>query len=343
MALFKKKDKKSDSSKFDDGADSSFDEDAVIPEEKKEKKIDPVAEILRLKAQFESFIEIKKASDERFGQINSQIGELRGTINNLSRSIQGIEIKAIKAADLVSAIQPDKLMVEVRKQDVKIEAVKASFESNEALIKTVMEEIKSLRKSVNRFRGVEELEKLSAEVKSNLKDLMKAKAEIERYSDKAESMFIEVEKRSKELDKYDSRFSSLEEGVKEVQTSLDELRLSVDEKSDRKEIKDVLERTHTFENHVTKLVAVLTKEFEDIKSYFNSEFNERFKKLESLIAVLRELQKPSPDFDKAIELLKEAANKKQENKLVKAARSVFKKEGKPPEKESDKEKEEKEK
>jgi hypothetical protein len=75
------------------------------------------ADIIKLKAEFDQFSELRKVINERFTRINEQIGELRGMIMDANRSMQDMEVKTVKAVDLVEAVHPDKLMAEVRKQD----------------------------------------------------------------------------------------------------------------------------------------------------------------------------------------------------------------------------------
>jgi len=124
----------------------------------------------RLKAGVEAFTEVRKSFTERFTRMSEQIGELRSMILERDRTIQTLELKAVKAADLVESIKPDKFMIELQKQNVKIEALKANLEGNEAIVDRVMEELKEIRRKIDFFRGVEEIINLSEEVKKELKE-----------------------------------------------------------------------------------------------------------------------------------------------------------------------------
>ena len=64
-------------------------------------------------------------------------------------------------------------MTEVQKQEVKLEALKANLEGNESIMDRIMEELRETRKKVEFFRGVEEIIKLSEEVKSELIEIKK--------------------------------------------------------------------------------------------------------------------------------------------------------------------------
>ncbi len=120
-----------------------------------------------MSASVDAFGEIRKSFSERFNRTSEQIGELRAMILDRDKSVQEIEIKAIKAHDLVDAVQPEKMMTEIQKQEAKIEALKANLEGNEAIMSRIMEELKDIKKKVEFFRGVEEIVKLSEETKAD--------------------------------------------------------------------------------------------------------------------------------------------------------------------------------
>ncbi|MFH1290909.1 MAG: hypothetical protein ABIH92_05915, partial [Nanoarchaeota archaeon] len=117
-------------------------------------------EVERMKASIESFGEVRKGLTERISGLSEQIGELRAMILDRDRTIQELELKAVKAADLVESVQPDKLMIQLQKEDAKFEALKANLEGNEAIMDRVMEELKEVRKKLEFFRGIDEIIKL---------------------------------------------------------------------------------------------------------------------------------------------------------------------------------------
>jgi len=78
-------------------------------------------EVDRLKAVQEAFQEVRKSFTERFTHLSEQIGELRSMILDRDRTIQTLELKSVKAIDLVESIKPDKFMMDLERQNVKIE------------------------------------------------------------------------------------------------------------------------------------------------------------------------------------------------------------------------------
>ena len=178
-------------------------------------------ELEKLKAGQEAFKEVRNSFSERFTQTSEQIGELRSMILEQSRALQEVELKAVKSADMVTSVQPEKLMTEVQKQEVKIEALKANHEGNEAIMSKVMEEISETRKKIEFFRGVEEIIKLSEEVKAELIEIKKVEGMINIQTDKVQTIYSEMRTRIQDLDAFkaenqDSK-ASIEQNTKDVE------------------------------------------------------------------------------------------------------------------------------
>jgi chromosome segregation ATPase len=214
--LFKKK----DSEEKKDAEDNEDSDDEDSNEETKENKpansgtkndtnvsgdlIKINTEIERIKVSVEGFAEVRKSFTERFSSISEQIGELRNMIFERDKNIQEIELKAIKAYDLLDSVHPEKIMSEVQKQDAKSEALKANLEGNEAIMDRIMEELKEAKKKIEFFRGVEEIIKLSEEVKSELIEIKKIESKIALNTDKVETIYAEMRKKYQDIDSFSS-------------------------------------------------------------------------------------------------------------------------------------------
>ena len=104
--------------------------DEEQPEEEKEEPEEPKnenislgqlkADLDKLSAKFTSFYELQKSNTERFTTINEQVGELRTMMIQRDKDAQSLEARATQAIDLVGTVQPDKLMIELQKEDGKI-------------------------------------------------------------------------------------------------------------------------------------------------------------------------------------------------------------------------------
>jgi hypothetical protein len=314
-------------------------EEAAEEPEKEEPKEDAAssngesADFSRLRVKIESLDEIRKANSERFARLSEQIGEVRGMILDTNRSVSEIELKATKTSDLVQAVQPDKLMVEVRKADGKVEAVRANIESNEAMMKTLMSELKELRNRIAFFRGLEQVMKLSEEVKKDLSRIQKTSALIERHSDKAETIFSEMQSRFSEMDQFTSTIKELKDDIRALTDATDMLKVQTVKKADKKEHEKLLKKVDEFETHVGNVIDLMSRKAKDLTAQFKGnvqKFQEMFenelRKGKRMTELIENLTKDNPEFEKNIKILKEV-EQREEN-----AQKLAKEEVKIPEK-----------
>ena len=203
------------------------------------------SEVSRISAAVEAFGEVRKSFSDTFARINEQIGELRSMILERDKSIQEIELKAVKAYDLVDSVHPEKISAMVQKEDAKIEALKANLEGNEAIMERVMEELRDIRKKINFFRGVEEIVKLSEEVKKELIEIKKEESKINIYADKVDTIYSEMRTKFKDVDNFDASLREVkvasEQNAKDVEFVKDKMG-EFAEKADVDKVVDKVQR-----------------------------------------------------------------------------------------------------
>jgi chromosome segregation ATPase len=224
-------------------------------------------EIDKLKASQEAFAEVRKSFTERFTRTSEQIGELRSMILDRDRTIQEIELKAIKASDLVQSVQPEKLMTGVQKQDVKIEALKANIEGNEAITSRVMEELREVRKKVEFFRGIEEIIKLSEEVKKELIEIKKIEGTINIQADKIQTIYGEMRTKLQRLDSFNSELQETKAFVDQSSKDLDFLKRKVSGLPEKTEIDNLVSKVQAYSDSLKELKnkSSLAKDIDQLK------------------------------------------------------------------------------
>jgi len=245
-------------------------EASVVDQDKKDEtfnsgnpKMD--MEITKIKAQLESYNEIRKSNSERFSRLSEQMGELRGMIMDTNKTMSKIEVSATKAIDLVESVHPEKLMVEIRKQEGKGEALKANIESNEAMMHDILEELKKVRQQMSFYKGIEQVTKLNEEVKGELIDIKKVEGTIERHADKAETIFIDMEKRFAEFEKFIRTVDDIEKTFHTMQGSFDNMKLDLSKKAEKKEIGSLMDKLTEFENHTGNILKLLDERSKHMK------------------------------------------------------------------------------
>lgn len=174
------------------------------------------ARLERIEAQIEAASEIRRLNEERFARINEALGELRNSLLEKEKAIRDIEVMATKASDLVSSVQPQTLMRQVMRLDARIDSQASKIDSNAALIDNIMNELKEIRRSIELFRGVEQIIKMSKDVKADIDVIKRIQGKIERDADRVEGIFADVESKFE-------KFADLNNRVKDIQAALEGL------------------------------------------------------------------------------------------------------------------------
>jgi len=229
-------------------------------------------EFAKIRGQLESFNEVRKASTERFTRVSEQIGELRGMVVDTNKMMSKVEVSSTKAIDLVESVHPEKLMIEVRRQDGKIEALRANIESNEAIMKDLMLELKKMRDKMSFYKGIEQVIALNDEIKQELATIKRVEANIERHADKVESVFIEVEKKFTQFEKFNDTVQDLDKMFKKIQGDFEKIRVRIELKLERKDFLDLVGRFDEFEKHSTNLLKLLDERNKSVKQDLDAQF-----------------------------------------------------------------------
>lgn len=225
-------------------------------------------EIDRLKAGQEAFQEVRKSFTERFTHTSEQIGELRSMILERDRAIQTLELKTIKAVDLVESIKPDKFMMDLERQNVKIEVIKANLEGNEAILDQIMEELKEIRKKINFFRGIEEIIKLSEEIKNELIGIKKIEGTINIQADKIQTIYSEMRKKIQDLDNFNTQFQESLAGVEQNSKDIDFLKIKIINFAEKDEVDKIFDQIKKYSETLKEIQkkTPLSRDIEKLKT-----------------------------------------------------------------------------
>jgi uncharacterized phage infection (PIP) family protein YhgE len=225
-------------------------------------------EIDRLKAGQEAFQEVRKSFTERFTRVSEQIGELRSMILDRDRTFQALELKSIKAIDLVESIKPDKFMMDLERQNVKIEALKANLEGNEAILDQVMEELKEMRRKMSFFRGVEEIIKLSEEIKKELIGIKKIEGTINIQTDKVQTIYSEMRKKMQDLDAFNSQLQESKANIEQNSKDVDYVKTKILNFAEKEELDKVLDKVQQYAESLKEMQkkTPLSRDIEKLKT-----------------------------------------------------------------------------
>jgi hypothetical protein len=222
----------------------------------------------RLKVGFESFQETRTGFNERFEMLSEQIGELRAMILDRDKIIQEIELKAIKSADLVEAVQPEKLATVAQKQEAKIEALKANIEGNESMMDQIMEEVKEMKRKIEFFRGIEEIIKLSEEVKKDLIEIKRSEAAINLKTDKVDTIYSEMRKGFEGMDLIKDNLKEIEVSTDQNVKEIESLKNRLTNFADKNEVENIVRKVQKYVDNLKQLEqkSSLTKDLDTLRT-----------------------------------------------------------------------------
>ena len=281
------------------------------------------AGVEKLKAQFSTFYELQKTTSERFSRINEQIGELRSMMIERDKASQHLEAKATQAIDIVKTVQPDKLMIELRKGDSKIEALRANLESNENIINNIVNELKDVKNKINVFRGIEQVISLEEEAKKELFEVKKIQAVVERHADKVETIFTEMQKKFSDFAKFNDIVKDLDKSFKQISSEFDSIRIRIADLASKKEVENLILKFDDFEKYTGNVVKLMNNKFEKMEKELGDDFKKKFSDTDKLLKGFETLAQKTPDLDKYFNLLEEEAKKApQENVKVEKIKEI---------------------
>lgn len=244
------------------------------------------AEITRMRSSLDALNEVRKANSEQFTRLSEQIGELRGALMDTNKAVGTIEVASTRAIDMVNSVQPDKLMIEVRKIDGKVEALRGNIEANETIMKDMMREMKEMRAQMGFYKGVDQVVKMNNEIKQELVDIKKTEGLVGKHADRVETIFVEVEKKFYDFEKFNEAVKELDRSFKKISSDFDKTRVNVDEKADKKEFVKLLDKFTDFEKHTSSILKLLDQKskntvvelnnvFADLKKQFEKKYDKK--------------------------------------------------------------------
>ncbi|MBI2105956.1 hypothetical protein HYT56_03920 [Candidatus Woesearchaeota archaeon] len=204
------------------------------------------ADLERIKMQLQAMETMRDADNQRFNRLNEQIGELRSMIINNEKEIKDARVAATKASDILGAIHPEQLAIELQKKEAKIETLRAKIESNEEISNTILEEMKEMRRHIELFRGSEGILKLNEEIKNDLIQTQKIKSIVESRADKAEQIFIQLQKEFTDVQKLDSLIKETKDSISKVDSEVEEIKIRLESFANKDEIESLRESSLEF-------------------------------------------------------------------------------------------------
>ncbi|OYT38760.1 MAG: hypothetical protein B6U86_06095 [Candidatus Altiarchaeales archaeon ex4484_43] len=130
---------------------------------------------------------------------------------NEQKEIDELILRGEEEAEEVEETAPQKLMGEVKKEDIKVMKLESRQEAFKKFLDTLRGELKEIKSSISAFRGTEAVIKLSNEVRRDLKDMKRIQAVVSRDSEKVEEKKEDIESRLRSIERIKEEFKKRRE------------------------------------------------------------------------------------------------------------------------------------
>lgn len=214
-------------------------------------------DVEKMKAQMEALLQMRSVTEERFSRTSEEIGDLRRRFLDEEKNIGQLRVDSSKAIELVSSVQPQKLMMEVKKEDTRVEAISARQEADRKIIDSVVEELKNIKNTLSTFTGTEMLIELNEEVKKELNAIKKSETVVEKHANKVESIFGNVQSRFNEFVRMSDKVNVLDASFRKVSNEFDSMKVKMDGLAEKKEFAElkteVQDKTKNIESKIEDL------------------------------------------------------------------------------------------
>jgi methyl-accepting chemotaxis protein len=218
-------------------------EKAEVKREEEEVTVESLLmKIEKLEGKLTSFEEARGRIDDRMMRISEQVGELRTMILEREKSFGFLESDVEKIKDVFEEIKPSEFSKELDKKERKIAKNEMKIEKLENLVEKLSEEVSGFRRLLDKIKSIENLIDVSKEISEKISGIDETKKYTDRLAAKTETIFSELSKHLAELEDYKSKVERVDEIIKELMRSVDEISVKLDNTVEKKELKDETKR-----------------------------------------------------------------------------------------------------
>jgi len=181
------------------------------------------AEIDKMKAQLEAVKEGRKIDDDKIQRVVEGLAEVRTMVYGREASTKEQEIKMEKMIDLLSKLEPEKLLLEIGRRDKEMSNQALRVNKLEETSKEFGEMLKRIEMLLRNIGSLEHVIKIGTEASEKLMDMQNMQRSVQKMSDKIQGMYAELSKRMEEFMLYRAKQDRVDDMLNDVLKNLDEL------------------------------------------------------------------------------------------------------------------------
>lgn len=274
-------------------------------------------EVEKLKVMIESMREAKNATDSLIQNVSESLGELRSMVFQSDALIKEMETKLEKVDDEISEVRPKEISKKMRETKDTLERYDTTLEKLTKKSEDLSEKINHVYDILKGIGGIENLVDMSKDIQTKFEDIKEAVKYIERLSLKTEKIFIDLNKSLEDFTTYKIKQDGIEDSVKELTTSVDNLGVRLEGYTEKRDIEALKKEILLMKKGVEEVTKVLPMVKVRIPGRISDMIKERDDILLFLESLEEQLKSGKISFGEYDEIKKENNNKLEqlENKL----------------------------
>jgi hypothetical protein len=168
--------------------------------------------------------------EEHIDRVSQNIGEVRNMVSSREESLKEMDAKIKGFDEILNQLQTPRILGELKKLENDIEFNRAEIEKINRFTKQMAEQSAKIEKLLGGITNFENIERVEDRIKEEASRADETKRYMERLSGKSEAVYDSLKGKITDIEKFDARIRRMEEMSGEMIRSMEELKLSVNDK-----------------------------------------------------------------------------------------------------------------
>jgi DNA repair exonuclease SbcCD ATPase subunit len=174
-------------------------------------------------------------------RVSEQVGELRTMILEREKAFGFLESDFEMIKNVFEDIKPAEFSKELDKKEKEIVENKVKIEKLESMVEKLGKEVSGFRTLLDKIKSFDNLLALTKEIDAKVSGVEDAKKYTDRLAAKTETIFSELSKKLRELEDMKGKIEKMDELLKELVRSIDDLGVKLSGAVDKKELKEEIQ------------------------------------------------------------------------------------------------------
>lgn len=211
------------------------------------------AEMEKFKLLIDTANEGKKSLDEKILRLTENLGEIRSLVYQREGIAKDQDVKLETMEESLQEVKPDEIAKQFAQRDKTVANHDMRLEKLEFKAQDLIKNLGDIRSLLSSIGGLENIAAVNKQITQKLSTVNDKTKSIERLSNKVEEIFVDMNKKVEDFYLYKAKQETIDELVKELMKSTDDLSLQLKDYVKIKDLDSLKEDIATIGNRLTDL------------------------------------------------------------------------------------------